>query len=122
MVWTAFLPKGLAEWGRLAAIAFACFFLGQCRGEGIGERKMELALEKANADALREKGRADNLASEQRLADTVAINTQEKELLDAIASTPDSAPDAARIALGCERLRRSNPSGASLPASCRSSR
>jgi hypothetical protein len=104
-----------------AAVAFASFFLGQCRGEGIGRDRAALALEKANRKALEQKGRADALAANQRLTDTIAVNTMERNLRDAIASTPDSAPDDMRVSLGCERLRRAGVSTAALPA-CRGPR
>lgn len=80
------------------------------------------ALAKANHDFLEQKARADDLAARQRLTDTIAVTQRERELRDAIASTPDTAPDAVRIRLGCERLRRAAGSAhtANLPAVCRS--
>lgn len=80
--------------------------------------RAELALAQANQRFLEQKARADQLAADQRLADTVAVNRQEQELLNAIADTPDSAPDATRVQLGCERLRRAGRDTSGI-AACR---
>ncbi len=80
--------------------------------------RAELALEQANRRFLEQKARADQLAADQRLADTVAVNRQEQELLDAIDDTPDSAPDAVRVRLGCERLRQAGRDPSRI-AACR---
>lgn len=116
------IPAFAFQWWKLGVGvilgALLCFPLAQCRGEKIGKQKMELAIEKANTKALQEKARADDLASKQRLTDTIAVNRQEKELRDVVATIPDETPDRVRIALGCERLRRSGQSTAGIPA-CR---
>lgn len=60
-------------------------------------------------------------AAIERQADNSAVSQMEKDLIDAVAKTPDSAPSAKRVALGCERLRRSEKyAEADLPAVCRS--
>lgn len=59
-------------------------------------------------------------ASRERAADTAAVAQSEKELVDAIKTTPDSVPDVVRVRLGCERLRRAYHLDADLPAVCRS--
>ena len=100
--------------------AVLCFPLAQCRGERIGKQKMQLAIEQANTRFLTQKARADELASQQRITDTIAVNEQEEELRDAIADTPDTAPDAVRVQLGCARLRAADRGEADLPAVCRS--
>lgn len=101
--------------------ALLCWPVASCQGRKDGRAQMQLAVERANAKALEQSRRADAIAANQRLTDTIAVNQQERTLRDAIASTPDSAPDAARIALGCERLRRANRGrSADLPAVCRS--
>lgn len=114
----------IQTWWKFGLAALAAVLLsynvGSCVGYGNGKRVMETALAKANAKALEEKGRADALAANQRITDTIAVNRQEEALRDAIASTPDTAPDAVRIRLGCERLRRSGTSPSALPAVCRS--
>lgn len=114
----------LATWWKAAVGivigALLCWPLAQCRGEQIGQLRMETAIEKANVETLRQKARADELAAAQRLTDTIAVSRQEQELRNVVAQTPDSLPDAARIALGCERLRRAHSaSPAALPAVCR---
>lgn len=96
--------------------------VAQCSGKKIGVQQMQLAVANANTKALEQKNRADALAAAQRITDTIAVSAREKALRDAIASTPDSAPDAVRIRLGCERLRHANGSNqATLPAACRPS-
>lgn len=116
------IPALAARWWKLALGivlgAVLCFPLAQCRGERIGKQEAALALEQANTRYLTQKARADDLAAEQRLTDTIAVNEQERNLRDAIADTPDTAPDAVRIRLGCERLRRAGTDPASIPA-CR---
>lgn len=112
-----------AQWWKfglavLAAVLFS-YQLGSCHGYTSGKRSMEAALAKANADYLRQKALADEAAAQQRITDTIAVNQQEQELRDAIATTPDTQPDAVRIRLGCQRLRASGASPASLPAACR---
>ena len=100
-------------------VAPLIFFLGQCRGEKIGRLGMEAAIARANAETLKQTNRANEAAAKQRLTDMIAVNRQEQELINAIAATPDSAPDAVRIRLGCERLRRADGArSAPLPAAC----
>lgn len=69
-----------------------------------------------NAETLERKVDADSNASEQRRDDDATIARQEKELHDAVAKVPDSAPDAVRIKLGCERLRRAGQDISRFPA------
>lgn len=101
----------------LAAPLF--FMLGQCDGKKIGRQQMRTAIAEANTRFLDQKARADALAADRRLDDTITVNRHEQELRNAIASTPDSAPDAARIALGCARLRANGTSEAAIPTVCR---
>ena len=55
-------------------------------------------------------------AADQRAADAVTINQEERAYHDAIDNSGnDGAPDPAAVALGCERLRRA---GVTLPAAC----
>lgn len=116
------IPFLLANWKAIVLallLAPAAFLLGQCSGIKTGRGQMQHAVDVANVAALQQKNRADTLASAQRLTDTIAVNHQEQELRNAIQSTPDSAPDATRIALGCERLRRANSGHpAAIPAIC----
>lgn len=120
----AFLPASLKEWARVLLVALIVFGVTYpvARCDGVrDERSAGVArLEKANRAFLEMKARADELAANQRLTDTVAVNRQEQELRNVVAQTPDSLPDASRIALGCERLRRAHGAGsAALPAVCR---
>lgn len=104
-------------------LAPAVYLLGQCSGVKTGRQQMQHAIDVANTKALEQQQRAATRAANQRLTDTIAVNHQEQELRNAIASTPDSAPDATRIALGCERLRRANSGHpTNLPAVCRPGR
>lgn len=122
MNFAGLLPASLTEWVRVILVAFlvaaVSYPLGQCDGRRTERARWDAALQKANADFLREKARADELAANQRLTDTIAVNELEKGLRDAIADTPDGAPDAVRIRLGCERLRRAGQNTSHIPA-CR---
>lgn len=106
----------------LAAVAavLLSYQVGSCDGYRSGKAAMQAALDRANVAALQQKARADDLAATQRLTDTIAVNRQEQELRNAISTTPDTAPDAVRIRLGCERLRASGANSGGLPAVCRS--
>lgn len=106
----------------LAAVAavLLSYNVGSCVGYGNGKRAMQAAIDRANVEALRQKARADELAANQRLTDTIAVNRQEQELRNAIAQTPDTQPDAVRIALGCQRLRAAGTDTSRIPA-CRGS-
>lgn len=73
----------------------------------------EIALLKADS-ALKE------IAAAERQNDTAAVAQAEKELLDALNDIPDTQPDAVRVRLGCERLRRAGRLDADLPVGCRS--
>ena len=50
--------------------------------------------------------------------DVIATAALEKDLIHAYASTPDSRPSGARLALACRRLHNANPSAA-VPVACR---
>lgn len=122
----ALLPTSLTEWLRVLLIALAVFGvtwpIARCDGVR-DERAAGVArLEKANRLFLDMKARADDLAANQRLTDIVAVSQRERDLRDAIASTPDGAPDAVRVQLGCARLRAAGRSAADLPAVCRPGR
>lgn len=123
MIPTFLIPSGIQEIGRLvlvaALVAGAAAPLAYCEGKDTAQAQYEAALHKANNRFLQQKARADELAADQRLADHVAVNAQEKELLDAIHSVPDEAPDAVRVRLGCQRLRASGAREDDLPAACR---
>ncbi len=58
-----------------------------------------------SAETQRKAREADANAALQRKVDEARISEQEKDMHDAVAKTPDTMPDAARVALGCARLR-----------------
>lgn len=103
----------------LAALVLS-YEVGHWRGYEAGKAVMQQAIDRANTAALQAQHHADELAATQRITDTIAVSHQEEALRNAIASTPDSAPDATRIALGCRRLLAAGTAPASLPAACRS--
>lgn len=117
------LPTSLIEWARLLLVAILvgalCFSLGQCDGHRSADRKHVAALAEANREAMERDRAARDEAADRRLKDERVISEQEKGLRDAIADTDDEAPDAVRVRLGCERLRRAGGDPASLPAICR---
>lgn len=104
----------------IIGVVLALAGLSYCQGRSDGAANWQLKLEKANRDFLEQKARADALAADQRLTDTIAVSDLEKGLRDAIADTPDTAPDATRIRLGCERLRRAGQDTSRIPACGRS--
>ena len=122
MTWAALLPASLTEWLRIGVtaiiVALAAFMLGQCDGRSTQAAKDAAALDRANAAALRIVNAANEIAAVQRIKDIAVITIHEKDLQDAIADMPDSAPDAVRIRLNCERLRASGQDTAAIPA-CR---
>ncbi len=116
------LPKGLIEWGRLV-LAFVLGAaltapLGYCEGKKAARAQADAARAEANVEAMKTNAAATDRAAEERVADAVTVTKQEEELIDAIQSTPDSAPDAVRVALGCQRLRAQGADPATLPAAC----
>lgn len=112
------LAQKLIRIGAILAIIAALCLTSYCQGRSDGAAGWQLKLEQANRQFLEQKARADALAADQRLTDTIAVNALEKGLRDAIADTPDTAPDAVRIRLGCERLRRAGQDTSRIPA-CR---
>lgn len=84
------------------------------------QARLELAQAEAEIALLRKDAALKEQAAEERQADTAEVAQAEKEMVDAIKDVPDEGPDAVRVALGCERLRRAGRVGAGLPAICRS--
>lgn len=98
------------NWQILVAVIVllpSVFALGECDGRSVGRGQMQHAIDTANTKALQQQQRADTLASAQRITDALAVNHSTEVLRNAIASTPDTAPDAVRVQLGCARLRAS---------------
>ena len=121
----AILAFARANWKALVGLILGiilCWPVASCSGRADGRAEMRAALVQANIKALAAQRQADTLAAQQRITDTISVNRQEGALRDAIASTPDSAPDATRIALGCARLRASGQNTAVISACNRPSR
>jgi hypothetical protein len=116
------LPTSLLEWGRIvvvaAFVALLAFFLGQCSGKSVERSRAAAARAEANVEAMATNAKATEAAAEQRVEDATEVAAQEEVLIDAIQSTPDTAPDAVRVRLGCERLRAQGTDPAAFPA-CR---
>jgi hypothetical protein len=73
----------------------------------------------SNAAAATIQAKAQDKAASERLTDDRASRQTEQELTDAVAPVADTPPDAARVALGCARLRRAGAREADLPRGCR---
>lgn len=78
--------------------------------------RTELSQAKADLALARTDAAAKERASVERQADVATVAAQTKELTDAIKTVPDTQPDAVRVALGCERLRRAGRSIAGISA------
>jgi hypothetical protein len=122
------IPAGvlvfISNWWKLAAGlilgALICYPFALNSGKDAGRKEIQLQVETANRLYLEQKARADEIAAQQRITDQIAVNRQEEALRNAIRDTPDSAPDAVRIRLGCERLlRAAGGNSSALPAVCR---
>lgn len=112
----------LGKRGKLILIALAaallCFTLGYCKGQSSATDKYRTALAEANTAALETDKAASDAAAAARVDDALAVDTMQEELSDAIKDTPDTAPDAVRVELGCQRLRAQGTDTAAIPA-CR---
>jgi hypothetical protein len=95
------------------------FLLGQCDGKHSERARNDAARAAANVETIQKDGNAKEIAANERLTDQALNDEHKKELLDAIQSAPDSAPDASRVAFGCQRLRAAGRDEASLPSVCR---
>lgn len=122
-IWGAFKTGSFwlkaAPWIALVVCLPAAFLFGQIHGEHSANAKNQAARAVANVVTIQKDGDAKEVAATERLTDTLLIDDNHKELLDAIQSAPDSAPDASRVAFGCQRLRAAGRSEASLPSVCR---
>ena len=92
--------------------------LGYCTGRDHANTKHVAARSLANIKALQIDAAAGTQASEERVADALAVDDNEEELLDAIADVPDTTPDAVRVRLGCQRLYAQGTPPADIPAIC----
>jgi hypothetical protein len=114
--WLAALPQIILV---LIVTLPLTFLLGQCDGRRSEAARQDAARAAANVETVKRDGNAKEVAANERLTDTVLVDAQHKELIDAIQQAPDSAPDASRVAFGCARLRAAGRSEASLPGVCR---
>lgn len=121
MILDVFKNLVIPPWVRIAlkilpwALLAPCFLLGQCSGARNERAKVALAIEKANTKALETDATANDHASSTRVEDAVQNANTKKDLYDAIAKVPDSVPGPARVALGCQRLRKA---GKEVPEVC----
>jgi len=117
------LPANLAEYARILVVALAvgllCFNLGNCAGKRQARSEAAAARAEANVEAMKTDSGAKEQAAIERIKDATTVSENEKGLIDAIEDTPDTAPDAVRVKLGCERLRAAGANPAALPAVCR---
>lgn len=116
------IPDTLVPWWR-ALVGFAVaaplfFLLGQCDGRRSERAVADAARAEANVQAAKTDQAATSKAADERVADAAVVTAKERELVDAIADTPDTAPDAVRVRLGCERLRQQGTDTTAIPA-CR---
>jgi hypothetical protein len=70
---------------------------------------------KATVQVLKNNAGAQERSALERVVDERAVAAQEREMIDAIQSAPDTAPGPARMRLNCERLRRAGTDVGSLP-------
>ena len=98
--------------------ALMCFPLAYCEGKKAAGAQYKAARAEANVEAMKRGAAANEKAAEQRAKDATEITAKEKELIDAIESTPDTAPDTVRVKLGCQQLRAQGTDTSTIPA-CR---
>ena len=101
-----------------ALLILAALTLGYLKGSATARAKADAERAAANVVAITTARNADEVAAVERVDAALTIAEQKEDLTDAIASTPDTAPDAVRVALGCERLRQAGTLDADLPAPC----
>lgn len=122
MTWFTGAAAFLGTWWKVgAAFVLGCLLtapLAYCGGKKAAKAQYEAARAEANVEALKTNAKATEKAAEQRTRDATEVAAQEEVLIDAIQSTPDTAPDAVRVRLGCERLRAQGTDPAAFPA-CR---
>lgn len=124
------IPAGVVAfagtwWRALVGFVIAAplfFLLGQCDGRKSARAQADAARAEANVEAMKTNAGASEKAAEERVRDAATVTKQEEGLIDAIQDTPDTAPDAVRVRLGCERLRAQGADPATLPPACGSGR
>lgn len=101
-----------------SALIFAAMVGGYKGGERAATARYDAARALANVETVKVDGAAKEIAANERRVDDTLVNEGKERLLDAVQSAPESAPDAARVALGCARLRAQGTDTAAIPA-CR---
>lgn len=118
----ALLPTGLKEWARIIIVvllvAAITYPLGRCDGKRAERARNDAARAEANVQAMKTNAAATDRAANERVADAAVVSANEERLIDAIEDTPDTAPDAVRVRLGCERLRAAGTDTTAI-AACR---
>ena len=116
------MPAFALSWWK-AAVGFIVaaplfFLLGQCDGRKSERARNDAARAEANVQAMKTNHGATEKAAAERVRDATTVAAQEETLIDAIQSTPDTAPDIVRVRLGCQRLRSQGTDLSNIPA-CR---
>lgn len=124
MIGKLFAPLGMKIASGLALGAFLALGVVMWRADAISAQRDALRTELAHADAkivlLEADAALKDTAGVERVQDSAEVARIEEELIDAIQSVPDEKPDAVRVHLGCERLRRREGYlDTDLPAVCR---
>lgn len=115
------IPKAgiYAALGVIAFLAVAAVILIADRnGYNRAKSKYEAERATANVIAITTARNADEAAAVERVESALVLAEKKTELTNAIAETPDTAPDAVRVRLGCERLRQAGTLDAGVPAIC----
>ena len=104
----------------VAAVAAccACLVIGYAQGKSAEQSRCAAERVLASMKALETDAAASDAAAAERLSDALQIRENEEELVNAIAQVPDTAPDATRVRLGCQRLRAQGTDTSAIPA-CR---
>lgn len=111
---------GPASWAVIAVCVLLLFVLGWCAATAPGREraKQGRAVEAANVQARATGAASHDRAASERLIDLKINHQLEKELTDAVSSSPDARPTAGRVALACQRLRHQGARDADLPPEC----
>lgn len=96
------------------------FYLWSAHERHVGAEGVKTQDRKAIAVAVAKNTEAHAKADTERASDTARTDTTRKDLSHAADHVQDTAPSAARVALGCERLRKQGGGRVVLPAVCRS--
>ena len=101
---TGEVAKVIIRWAPWALLA-PCFLLGQYVGKQQEKDAQRLRDLHAEVRLERDRGEAVDTGIVERAIAQANRDDQKRKVDDAVKQAPDSAPDAARIAAGCQRLR-----------------